>query len=1490
MIWNIVPFRQIHDDLVYPGNVSSLDAIVALLSPLTEDFLQLLASPSKSETSRDRLSKKVLNIGGEDIEVNDAFINDAARIADELNLDEMVAAEIAFYAVGDAQRLAVSTFEAGVTMFYVRRQYIIDIVRFCLEVLPTEKFTLVLGEKESRLPRILEALKAVEMGLEDLSDKSKTGEFMGFGKTAEFTQTLKTQKEFLVREHESLGRMFYAYISACAQDENSNQSLTTLVKHLEKVEVLDSRILSYVPALVAWLAAPHTESFYSQLWHLFKPASAASWKLPILQSGFALVALTALAEEDAALPSSVQYNNILDSVKQVIDGGALELWLALSQDVKGAQGEEHFDKFKPLTRARVPPIQLWQPISTAATTENLQTAFETLFTGIITNLADTLREMRLSEEDMYLAMNETDKNAEETSPGLDFERFLLFVATVCWNNTEAANLFLHDEDGPLFGFLRWASDCQVTFMSAAFVELIASLANDEESSKTVHEFLSSKLMQSSSNEDQFVLSWSYIYDVIEYFVRGMTTLSFSSVSNPDNTASLAAANIVVPDVISTTQSKNDSALPSYPTAAPGHHAHLDQASRPIINQTTGSSVYSADWGIPKLQPSMVTSLSPVTKSLSDDTLLILSAYMTLLARVCTRCPEARKLVLGKAEEEEANNAVGSNREIVPLLFKLLKLQQLITGPIFYALAPFASSSLWPMLDNYILGKFEEILLSRDDVLAFLGLFQILVSCENVSPRLSEYITFTFEEVLPWTVKSSETDDSLDNTHVLTQLRILEILRTLLAKTEHSDLLSRTCFTNCVHESIFKIVTVGLDYVAGLDSDHPLVRSIELSVEVIQTLLKHSAGPSMSFDKPILYHLQVVPHLALYAGSLHTQLSLSSIKTLGLLEQSPEFRPTINRQSRILSILSSTTESTRIRVGLMLRVADPATDIKVKIALLEMLVNQLQDSGSPRRFMTVAHFLLGFNQSELGLELKLGLENGVGGVLSGSSLLSAVCDIVLESLINLTHSNVKLLELCSGLLWHLVKDPLTSEMVLDFLRKSDFWLNTIKTEFLRVQDPTYHQTSPRQKAAMLEIWICEIQLCQKKLLLTVESHYLDALVPLVFAMVDFQNSPSPDSLSYNFLKAWCRLIPILIASGDKQTGPAFISQTIQILLKTLPLYSRQDPQLAVPIAQLLVFLFDSYQQRGNDDSIARHMLHLLDAAVQSLQPAQVNGELRTSLYFVLFQTLQVGLRAGARKTQEEMFGILKASGPKIFHIACDDVLSYADNQLRLGALLFIQTSVILAGRLGSIFVTEVLLQYNFVSIFTQKVAIPALISSRVGSKDGAHSSESNGLNASSVIKNVAALGGQSETPRRYEDEASQLRQEEAILAEGFSSAQLAKISLSLLLTVAQTRAGAANLMSTNILPQIELILSDLPEEMLSSVLQLLIAIVMSVGSENVVALDGIRKLLKRHKAVVHAVLQRDAAAHHALQDQSVEIEVSSVAQNLAVLVTLTGEED
>lgn len=1486
MIWNIVPFRQVHDDLVHTGTASDFDAIVALLKPLKEDLLQLLASPSKSEVSRDRLSKKVLSIDGEEIEVNDAFINDAARIADELNLDEMVAAEIAFYAICDAQRLGVSIFEAGLTMFYVRRQYIIDIVRFCLEILPVESFDVVLGETESRLRRILEAIKAVEMGMEDLSDKSKTQEFMGFSKTADFTQTLKIQKEFLIREHESLGHIFYAYISACAPNENSLQSLTTLVRHLEKLEVLDSRILSYIPALVVWLSAPHPESFNLQLWQLCKPSSAASWKLPILQSGVALVAFISLAEEDATLPDSIQYDSIVDNVKEVIDAGALELWLAISQDVKGAQGEEHFERFKPLTRSRIPPIQFWQFTPAAATSENLQRAFETVFTGMITNLADTLREMRLSEEDMYLALNETDGIAEGASPGLDFERFMLFVATVCWNQTEAAKLFLHDADGPLFGFLRWAADCQVAFMSAAFVELIASLANDKGSSKTVHEFLNKKEIQVPSAEEHFVLSWSYIYDVIEYFVRGMTTSSISAVNTPENTAALTAASIAMPGAISFASHQNNSALYTHPTITPAHHANTVQTSTATL---AGSLADSADWGISNSQSLTANSLSTASKSssFSDDTLFILSAYMTLLARVCSRCPEARKLVTGKAEDENEN--FGPTHDIVPLLFKLFKAQQLISGPILYALTPLASSDLWPMLDNYVLGKFDEILLSRNDALAFLGLFQRLVNCENISSRLGEYITFVFKDILPWTVKPSEPSDSPDNTRVLLQIKVLELLKSLLGKEDHTELLSRMCFTTCVHESIFKIVMVGLDHIAELEPSHPLVRLVELSVDVIQTLLQQSSGPSASFDKPILYHLQIVPHLALYAGSLHSRLSLSSVKTLALLEQSPEFRPTIDRQSRILSILSSTTESTRIRVGLMMRVADPATDIEVKIALLEMLVSQLQDSGSPRRFMTVAHFLLGFNQSELGLDLKLGLENGVGGVLSGSSLLSAICYIVLKSLISSRHGNLKLLELCSELLWLLVKDPLTSEMVLDFLRISDFWLNTIKNEFLRIQTPKHHQTSPQQKAAMLEIWICEIQLCQKKLLLTVESHYLDALLPLVFAMVDFHNSPSPDPLSYNFLKAWCKLIPILIASGDKQTGPAFVLQTIQILLQCLPVYSRQEPKLAVPIAQLLVFLFDTYQQRGNDDSVARHMLLLLTAAVRSLQPAQVNGELRTSLYFILFQTLRLGLRAGTRETQIDMFDILKAGGPKDLQIACDDVLNYSHNQLRLGALLFVQTAVILGGRLGSVFVSEVLLQYNFVSIFIQQVAIPALISCKVSSNGSAQITDSNGFQTNILTRSGAPFHGLLDAKRRFEDTASQPKLEEAMLAEGFSSMQLAKISMSILLTVAQTRTGATNLMNSNLLSQLDLVLSDLPEELLANVLQILIAIIFSVGSENIVALDGIRNLLKKHKAVMRAALQRDAAANHALQDQSAEAEVFNVAQNLAVLFTLAGAE-
>ena len=1499
MLWNPQPFAQAHESLVALADELSIPAVESILDPIKSDLRDLLSTPAKSDSSRSELAQKSIQVDENVIELNDTFINDAARIADELNLDEITAAKLAFYAIEDSQRLEISIVEAAITLFYVRRQYIINIVRFAVEVLPVTKFGLVLPAQQ-RVDHIVGALKLVEQSLTALKDRAKSSEFMGLHTDPQFNQLLKLQQSFLVIEHEALGNLLTAYLEGTTPETptsvNSPGSARGLLDHIATFDNFDSRCVAYTSGIITWLTRTNSVSFNEDLWTYFNQDTQKSkWKLPFLFAGIKLVFCIGLDDECIGSMKNANLDAVLEMVRRSIDDGALEFWMSYVQDVSVQLGGFYFDKYRPLVRSRVPTLQAWRPELDELTISNFRSTMCSFVVSFIGEFADILKEMRLSEEDMYLAMEELDEDSH-FSPGVDLERFFLLAALVFRDSADHSAKFFEknsDEGDILHGFLVWGSSCRATLMAATFAELIGSLANDKATSEAVYEFIltgdlstvdgSNHLVAveglalgsdgnnerevSTNSSDKFALRWSSILDVLEYHTRpsessGGTRSSIRGLDYPssgsDGTKPISPASNFMPNIVAPMPTSN---LPPQPAT----QYSLSQQHTEMTGTTDGVDR---------------THFPSTIEPLSDDMLLVLAAYMDLISRVASQSTRSHDYFLGK--QVDGNQITGG---FVPSLLKLLRMNQPINGSIFSALRPFASADMWRTLDSVILGKFDEVLLSLEDALEFLGLLTDLVQQRPLSPKFNEYVDFVFKLVLPWTTspdaikghhhekthpasKLSQTDGNMGNTsltqesalqnvRILIQIKSLHLSKSLLNDPDMKESMFNLFLDSKINDPLFAILCTGLDNIVHLDSDHPLIQSISADVEVLSLLLQMSKPPHFAFDKPILYNLHVIPHIALYAGSKHTDLSLASIKLLAQLDESNEFKATINRQSRILSILSSTFEATRIRVGLMTRMSDLQTPSTVKATLLNMLIQELAASSVPDHYMSVAHYLLGFRQSELGLELSLELDTGIGGIQSGSSLLMVICDLLLHCLSE-PHANAMLLKLSTAVLSHLCNDTLTSEMVLSYMRRFDFWINTIRYEAATVSD-VVGDDMLEHRAFMLEIWDREIKLCQRKLLLTIESHYIDALVPLVFSLVDLNNIRE-SSVALRCLSAWCELIPVLLVGDSKlssQMDAAFVANVIQKLVNCLPQYSLQNADFAEPVANLLVVLSQKFEERGVDNVVARNSQGLFQSSLACMQPAQMNPRLRGHLYTLFCQCLKLALLVGETPTEQGTLNILTDCGPKVFQIACDDILNCFNEDLRFSALLFVQMSAVLGQRLDSTGITQILLTSNFISVFIVQVLEPTV----------------NMLYFTNPItlKRSDEMGN---------DESNKYRKQ-----TGEKQHKFLRASFSLLLPIAQTREGAENICGSRLLPLIKKSLGSLEDDSLLLVLQILISVLSCVGKNNVLATELIRNVLDVHHKTIRDILQRDASLNRALQNQHSDL--SLLAREVTTLVYLTG---
>lgn len=1457
MHWNIEVFLQAHAAL--KSGSGSLETLLQVLDPIKDDLQSLISAPPKSEAHRSTLATKQLEINGEKLKLNDVFINDAAKVSDELGIDEFAAAHLVYFAAGDSKRLQVPTAESAITMFYVRRAIIIDILRFCVETLPVSSFGEVFPakcEKNSRLMHILLALKSVETQMSQLNEKVKANEFIGFSSSTNLQQYSKISRSFLIKEHEALGNLLASYLSAVP--EENKEVFTEFMNHLGSFEQFDQRALVYLPAMVAWASSEATPAFSDAVCSYFGVRSTSKWKLPFWQNAVSLIFFTYMAMEDRELPANTSFGDILDSVRNSIDGGALETLLVLSLELYSMRGDLHFQRYASFVQYKVPKLTLWQPTLSETSFEMLQQAFERFVQEFIMNLADILKEMRLSEEDMYLALNEqlaNDPGSMSVSPGVDLERFLLLVASVYRN--QSTHQFFNDNGNALYGFLVWGSDCQVTSIAAVFAEMLACLATDEESCKGLYDLLLTPRTPNS-------LSWNYIQHMFNEYFRSVS-LSQVGPAALVSQAHVGAGNATGSDYTNT-NTANPSAGTSLTSTATSDLALTRQIDA-TSTQREDINVYSQNQ----------------TMEITEDVLLAVGAFLYLIARVAKHNNDAKELLRGKqnagasAGSSTAGSAVSptssstanTSKDVVPVLFKLLKLQQPIVSPVFCALSSLAAPDMWPMLNTLVLGRFDIVLFSSGDILSFLELVDSLTPFETEPAKFKQYISFIFEHVFTWAVETQQQQtSSLD-----IQVKCLAYLHKLLsvgrffpdlaASDNNMNIVAasagrialRICFQPKVYKSLFHAFKVSSEELDLLSETHPLVEAIVLSLKICVRLLELTTGQFgdyEGFDKPILYNLQIIPQISMYAGSKYSSLSLASLQLLSLLDNSPEFKPSISRQSRVLSIISSSSEASKIRVGLIGLLGDIQTPIENKKILLSMLLAELQHSDVPKQYMSVAHYLLGFRQSEMGLQLKLELDTHVGGIKTGTSLLKVVCDMLVFYLQvpALDASSVTLLKLCTDVVGYLAKSPLTSKLLFTYLLPSNYFLETLKLEPL--QAPTVGaEEFYEHRAIMLEVWKLEIQTCQKKLLLTVGNHYVNALVPIIFHLFDLEHVSPNSRIALRCLQAWCDLVAVLIDTGSPETGITFLSRAIEILVTKLPVYGYSNTDFARPVARLLSQMFEKYQEKGVDYSLIRTSLAIFQAALRTVQPASMNEYLRSELYVLCVQYLRIVLSYNNTEILQLAQEELKLSGDGVLQLLVEDVFNKSNETLSSNALVKLQLALKLSRKLDSSLLVEKLIRWNFVGCLIDQQITPAL----------------------QVRRSV----DEPKSKEEIKESADRVKKPTEVEINRFLV-----IALSLLMSVSQTRNGALEIVRSTFVAAADRSLDRLPENVLLLVLETLTTMLISLGPDYEEFLVPLRSLIKSNRNLIEDIFEREAAASVTSLNQ----QDTNLAKCFTILVNLT----
>jgi nuclear pore complex protein Nup205 len=1106
-----------------------------------------------------------ITIEDTEYQLNDEFINTSVVLADELGIDELVAAELLQNSSNDSTRLDMPPIQGGIALFHVRRQYILDILLFALfhasstsgVSVQMKKLVNKLSGEQDMLANTLDAMTKIEHSFGELDEKEKRGQFLGQDQNTEFVHTLKLRRDFLSREHDTLGQIMCGLVVNKLLN-SSNVSL--FVDKLQKNTTYSTLFIHYIPALamlastcdpiLSPLGQTTTYEDASKLYRALVNRSV-EWKLPYWRAAVELIFLTffaGLAKGDPSAAARVDLqDDVLSPVRRAIDDGALEFLMAVAADTsKESDRLVSFYNYRPDVQIRVPAVKKIG-INSNEFLELLLPSLETFVEAFVSNLAEILREMKLSEEDSFLSMANSELNGEnqDEAPGMDLERFFIFISYLYLERPNAAaSSFWSDTESNLYGFINWAAQSQISFMSVTFCDMLASLSCGKDCANAAFHFLkgSPEANISLKGRRPHKLSWEYIMEALKYYVN-----------------------------------------------------QLKPSVQPPSTSVTGARVMVPASDIPELD---------------DDIVLVLQSYFRLMAEVVKYDPEARAELMSNEEAQ-----------VISTLFQLLTCQTPLFGAILNVVASFAMTEdssrkiqIWEALDHWAFNtniyspdgtvilpsvsakeRLYSLFRSFDDIVGLITLLEVLLRPPTSTnsfytlpypddlghkyrvPGIWPYVDFLITEVF---YSSTATDFSLGERLTL-QLPCLlfmrhalelfdpEVARISAAVGLNPDLVVKSksfvnyirvhpcaptmshLFNDKIYNIVIGIASTGIDAIAEKKPDDPLVQVLLQSLELINLILnlqetfidiiikeirstEDGSAPQYgthglrSFEDALLFNLPIVTHLALYVGSPNIELAHSSLRLLECLSTAPQFlassSSTIDsriKKNRLLSTFETVDESTRIREGFIEQIErapelyemanDSLSVVELKMKVLEFIKTNLRvNSKEP----TVAHYLLGFRVNGDGT---LDMDEERGGILSEVSLFTSIRNLLEYSIASMSESvieyeNSQISSVCSEIFLVLCRCQNTCMFVLNELREHDFLLKSLEIEpnvearalwngkefsedsdFLTSKSAETIVAFFNHRAALLEYLSMEVHVSAENGALSLVSRYLESLV-------------------------------------------------------------------------------------------------------------------------------------------------------------------------------------------------------------------------------------------------------------------------------------------------------------------------------------------------------------------------------------------------------------
>ncbi|KAK4135371.1 hypothetical protein BT67DRAFT_400836 [Trichocladium antarcticum] len=552
--------EALHGELVAvrQHRFEGLQALEQLLESQTEAFKKLIDKAPRNPANRQSLGTGKVKVGDEEYAVNEDFINDCLRVADDLDLDELEAARILLDcdAEGDPEKLSRPLWECAIIRFHQERRYLLDCMRLCIEVAADEElepglqeaFGVLTEEKvfgvpppgsrpagpvKKAVPRCMEAMQNVRSMLQGMTDKAAARNLLqqaSLVRPPEHQETFGFSRTSLVEQHECLAAILHAAIEKRHATATDFQEFISVLK---KIDRYDHFLVHLFPVLAAYITAFGSTEGVGDLqqarqlnqlickqgeedesWTLANLGAAtrawwiaeySGWYLD--DTAYDLQGINLDEEDDE------RSKQFMEALKE----GAFDFILAVAADCKTQEWQDpsRLGMRQWLQRKTPPPATDPFPFSHFLQ-QSLMVHLEAFIDAAISNLPDMLRRLR-TEEDEQRQLSQTHEQ------DLDLERFLIIISYAYEGRPDAAMSFWEDPDSNLAGFLHWASRRASTPLVSAFCEMLQCLSDNERCATAAHNFLLDEGHQSSGKMKRSqALTWLQIFKELEYFTAKAT--------------------------------------------------------------------------------------------------------------------------------------------------------------------------------------------------------------------------------------------------------------------------------------------------------------------------------------------------------------------------------------------------------------------------------------------------------------------------------------------------------------------------------------------------------------------------------------------------------------------------------------------------------------------------------------------------------------------------------------------------------------------------------------------------------------------------------------------------------------------------------------------------------------------------------------------------------------------------------------------------------